>query len=211
MNAFSNESRRNTFKYMYLCKVGSGLSQLISYGSLLNFQFIFLGMLCVRYRNNFFTKRGYFSCKVALLASFMTAIVTTFGIVFCLVRVDFFPVVKPYVLQRASALACLLLLAVILCAAKEIRRRIHLVGTWRESRLLSFVTILFLLGFVSIINLEVIRHESLQNIEFFQRIFLLYVLCIIVGVLLPLMFQRVIDSSLHARNKELTYLTTTHV
>ena len=120
--------------------------------------------------------------------------------------------VKPYVLQRASALACLFLLAVILCAAKEIRRHIHLVGTWRESRLLiSFVTILFLLDFVSIINLEVIRHESLQNIEFFQRIFLLYVLCIIVGVLLPLMLQRVIDSSLHARNKELTYLTTTHV
>ena len=76
MKAFSNESRQNTFKYMYLCKVGSGL--LISYGSLLNFQCILLGMICVRYRNNFFTKRGYFSCKVALLASFMTAIVTTF-------------------------------------------------------------------------------------------------------------------------------------
>ena len=90
-----------------------------------------------------------------------------------------------------ASISCLLV--VMLCAAKEIRRHIHLVRTRRESRLLSFVTILFLLGFVSIINLEVIRHGSLKNIEFFQKIFLLYVLCIMVGVLLPLMFQRVIQ------------------
>ena len=102
MKAFSNESRQNTFNYMYLCNVGSGL--LISYGSLLNFQFILLGMICARYRSNLFTKRGYFSCKVAVLASFMTAIVTTFGIIFCLVRVDFFPMVKPLMFSREPQL-----------------------------------------------------------------------------------------------------------
>jgi len=43
-------------------------------------------------------------------------------------------------------------------------------------------------------NLEVIRHGSLQNIEFFQRISFLCVHCTIVGVLLPLLFERVLDS-----------------
>ena len=146
----------------------------------------------------------YIQSYRTVLAVYQTVSVTAMLVIGNVLVVCFSSVEKLCVFRVALALPCMFLLVVMLW--------VLYVGTWNKSSLsVSFVTILFLLGFVSIMNLEVIRHGSLQNIEFFQRISFLCVHCTIVGVLLPLLFERVLDSVvlLLATKKELT--TTIHV
>lgn len=138
-----------------------------------------------------------------VLAVYETSSVALMLVIGNVLVVCFSSIEKLCVFRVALALPCMFLLVVMLWVFYH-----GYVRTWRDESGFgqSLVTILVLLGFVSIINLEVIRHGSLQNIEFFQRIFFLYVQCIIVGVLLPLLFQRVLDSIvlLLATEKELT-------
>lgn len=192
LKAFSKQHRQNC------CNANNVL--MISAGFLMNYNL--LAMLAIRYHNIVYLKYEL-SAEMAILATLMVGILTS-GIILwvgCFIVPD-----NLCGFQIASAFASILLLFVMLWIAKRIFTFIYHIKTnpWtRNSPLFSFVTILFMLCFVSIIVLEVVRHGSAhcfqliasQTSDSFERIFFLYVLCVGVGVALPVMFQQLISDS----------------
>ena len=190
--AFSKQHRLNC------CNANNVL--MISAGFLMDYNL--LAMLAIRYHNIVYLKYEL-SAEVAILATLMAGILTS-GIILwvgCFILPE-----ELCGFQIASAFASILLLLVMLWIAKRIFTFIYHIraNPWtRDSPLFNFVTILFLLCFVSIIILEVVRHGSAhcfnliasQISDSFERIFFLYVLCVAVGVALPVMFQQLTSDS----------------
>ena len=191
MKAFSLE-------YQNCCSTSSVL--MISSGFLLIYNL--LAILSIEYNIILFIKTE--TIVATLLAGFITSNIV--------LRIGCFTAdaEEQCVFQIASAIACILLLAALLLVAKRIYCRYIFHAKSNQSTLTSllfnFLTVLFLLCFVLIIIMEVVRHGRAttyqlfhfeEGAEFFERVFYLYVLCTAVGFALPLMFQHVIESSRH--------------